>query len=119
MNQKRIKVVAYILVGAIAVGGTSLHSDAAGVSSLLPAAGLALSLEEGSSLKDVKASTKSAAASAEQEKKENLVNSFTKELQDHLLPRRSMRRRLRSRQRSRVIPRWRRKRLKRRRKLLL
>ena len=76
MNQKRIKVAAYILVGAIAVSGTSLHSDAAGVSSLLPAAGLALSLEEGSSLKDVKASTKSAAASAEQEKKENRRNDF-------------------------------------------
>lgn len=82
MNRKRVKVAAYILVGAIAVSGTSVHSDAAGVSSLLPAAGLALSLEEGSSLEDVKASTKSAAASAEQEKKENLVNSFTKEMQD-------------------------------------
>ncbi len=82
MNQKNVKVAAFILIGAIAVNGAPIHSDAASVSSLLPAAGLALSLEEGSSLEDVKASTKSAAASAEQEKKENLVNSFSKEMQD-------------------------------------
>lgn len=76
MKYKNAKLAAYALAGVIAFSGSSIRAEATGVSSLLPAAGLALTLEEGSDQKEVKASAKSTAQSSEKEKKEELVASL-------------------------------------------
>lgn len=76
MNYKNAKLAAYVLAGVIAFSGSSIRAEATGVSSLLPAAGLALTLEEGSDQKELKASAKSTAQSNEKEKKEELVTSL-------------------------------------------
>ncbi len=75
MRQKNVKLAAYILIGTVAVGSISATADATGVSSLLPAAGLALTLEEGSSQEVVRASTKTMEKDKEQEKKDDLTKS--------------------------------------------
>lgn len=76
MIYKNAKLAAYMMVGVIAFSGSSIRAEATGVSSLLPAAGLALTLEEGSEQKEVKASTKSA---EESPKKEEIVTSLKKD----------------------------------------
>ncbi len=53
MRHKNAKLAAYALAGVIAVGGVSVRADATGVSSLLPAAGFALTMEEGSAQEQV------------------------------------------------------------------
>ena len=53
MRHKNAKLAAYALIGVIAVSGTSIRTEATGVSSLLPAAGLALTMEEGSAQEEV------------------------------------------------------------------
>ena len=47
MKRRNAKLAAYILIGTVALSSVSLDVDATGVSSLLPAAGLALTMEEG------------------------------------------------------------------------
>lgn len=76
MRYRNAKLAAYALVGVIAFSGSTIRAEATGVSSLLPAAGLALTMEEGSDQKEVKASAKSTTQSNEKEKKEELVASL-------------------------------------------
>ena len=76
MKHRNAKLVAYALAGVIAFSGSSIRAEATGVSSLLPAAGLALTMEEGSDQKEVKASAKSTSQSTETEKKEEIVTSI-------------------------------------------
>ncbi len=75
MTYKNAKLAAYALAGVIALSGNTLRAEATNVSSLLPAAGLALTLEEGSAQEEVRASTKSSAEEKEKEKKEEIVTS--------------------------------------------
>lgn len=70
MKHKNAKLAAYALVGVLAVGGICVNVDATGVSSLLPAAGLALTMEEGSSQEEV-ASAKDVTPAQAKEKKNN------------------------------------------------
>ena len=70
MKHKNAKLAAYALVGVLAVGGVCVNVDATGVSSLLPAAGLALTMEEGSSQEEV-ASAKDVTPAQAKEKKNN------------------------------------------------
>ena len=74
MTYKNAKLAAYALAGVIAFSGSTIRAEATNVSSFLPAAGLALTLEEGSAQEEVKASAKSA-SSSEKEKKEEIVTS--------------------------------------------
>lgn len=53
MRHKNAKLAAYALIGVIAISGSCVRTEATGVSSLLPAAGLALTMEEGSSQEEV------------------------------------------------------------------
>lgn len=70
MRHKNAKLAAYALVGVLAVGGVCANADATGVSSLLPAAGLALTMEEGSSQEEV-ASARDVTPAQAKEKKNN------------------------------------------------
>ena len=80
MKHNNMKFAAYALVGVIAVGSISVSVDATGVSSLLPAAGLTLTMEEGSAQEEVRASTKSKTDNKEREKeKENKEKKEEKE----------------------------------------
>lgn len=58
MTKKGIKVSACILSTTLLLSGNSMFANATGVSGSLPAAGLGLALEEGSSLKEVKEEVK-------------------------------------------------------------
>lgn len=58
MTKKGIKVSACILSTTLLLSGNSMFVNATGVSGSLPAAGLGLALEEGSSLKEVKEEVK-------------------------------------------------------------
>ncbi len=53
MRHKNAKLAAYALIGVITVSGAAVRTEATGVSSLLPAAGLALTMEEGSAQEEV------------------------------------------------------------------
>ena len=64
MNQKGMKIAACALAGAIVFSGLKFQSGAAGVSSVLPVAGLALVLGEGSSVTQIKEETKQTKAAA-------------------------------------------------------
>ena len=75
MKHQNAKLAAYVLAGVVAFSGSSIRAEATGVSSLLPAAGLALTMEEGSAQTEVKASTKSAATDSEKAKKNAIVTS--------------------------------------------
>ena len=68
MKHNNIKFVAYAVAGVIAAGSISASVDATGVSSLLPAAGLTLTMEEGSAQEEVRAYTKSGAVIGSREK---------------------------------------------------
>ncbi len=74
MRHKNAKLAAYALVGVIALSGSSVRTEATGVSSLLPAAGLALTMEEGSAQEEVASAKDVTAAKAGMKK-----NSSTKE----------------------------------------
>lgn len=50
MNQKNVKLVACALAGAVIITGSGFNTSATGVSSVLPVAGLALALGEGTSI---------------------------------------------------------------------
>ena len=76
MTHKNIRLAAYMLTGVVTFTSFSIPAEATSVSSMLPAAGLALTMEEGSAQEEVKASTKSMAESKEQAKKEILSKSF-------------------------------------------
>lgn len=80
MTHKNIRLAAYMLTGVVTFTSFSIPAEATSVSSMLPAAGLALTMEEGSAQEEVKASTKSMAESKEQAKKEILSKSFKKEI---------------------------------------
>lgn len=82
MKKKNIKITACALAGAIAISGTAFQTDATSVSSFLPAAGLALTLKEGSSQQEIKASAKTVQAGKKKEEKSGLVNSFVEEMQE-------------------------------------
>ena len=58
MTRKGIKVTACVLSTAVLLSSNSLFANAVGISAGLPAAGLGLTLEEGSSLKSVKEEVK-------------------------------------------------------------
>ncbi len=78
MKHKRTKAAAYLLagfVGALSLGGAGIETEAAGVSSLLPAAGLALTMEEGSAMEEVRASVMTGKVSDEQIKRDVLSRS--------------------------------------------
>lgn len=80
MKHKNARLTAYVLVGVMALSGASVKAEATGVSSLLPAAGLALIMEEGSAQEEVKASARSTAADKEEETTDNLTRSFKREI---------------------------------------
>ena len=54
MNQKGIKLITLALTGAILFTGVQISGSAAGTGSVLPVAGLALTLEEGTPYKNIK-----------------------------------------------------------------
>ncbi len=64
MNQTGMKIAACALAGAIVFSGLGFQSGAAGVSSILPVAGLALVLGEGSSVSQIKEDVSQAKATA-------------------------------------------------------
>jgi len=64
MNQIGMKIAACALAGAIVFLGLGFQSGAAGVSSILPVAGLALVLGEGSSVSQIKEDASQAKATA-------------------------------------------------------
>lgn len=70
MTYRNIKLAVYVLAGMIVFGGSTLRAEATSVSALLPAAGLALTLEEGSAQEVVKASTRSVSEEKERIRKE-------------------------------------------------
>ena len=55
MKHRNAKLTACVLTGAMIFSVSSMITDATSVSSFLPAAGLALVMEEGSTLEEVKA----------------------------------------------------------------
>lgn len=72
MKQKGMKIAACVLAGAIVFSGISFESDATGVSSVLPVAGLALVLGEGTSVTNMQIQKKSAEATT--------INPLTKNI---------------------------------------
>ncbi len=64
MNQKGMKIAACAIAGAIVFSGLGFQSGAAGVSAVLPVAGLALVLGEGTSVSQIKEDTKLSKAAA-------------------------------------------------------
>lgn len=81
MKKRNLKLTACALAGAIAISGAAFQTDATSVSSFLPAAGLALTLQEGSPQKEIKASSKNVQTVESTEKKSGLLNSFINEIQ--------------------------------------
>lgn len=71
MKYRNAKLTACVLTGTMIFGVSSMITDATSVSSFLPAAGLALVMEEGSSLEEVKAAAAAmdAVVSNDQEEK--------------------------------------------------
>lgn len=72
MKQKGMKIAACVLAGVIVFSGISFESDATGVSSVLPVAGLALVLGEGTSVTNMQIQKKSAEATT--------INPLTKNI---------------------------------------
>lgn len=79
MKRRNAKLAAYILIGAVALSSASLDADATGVSSLLPAAGLALTMEEGEEVASAK-STSEDRTEKRETKKEETEKTFKKEI---------------------------------------
>ena len=77
MKHKNAKLAAYALVGVIAVAGVSTRADATGVSSLLPAAGFALTMEEGSAQEEVASAKDVTPAQAKERKSGSASKSGT------------------------------------------
>ncbi len=77
MRHKNAKLAAYALVGVIALSGSSVRTEATGVSSLLPAAGLALTMEEGSAQEEVASAKDVTAAKAGMKKNSSAKESNT------------------------------------------
>lgn len=81
MKKRNLKLTACALAGAVAISSAAFQTDATSVSSFLPAAGLALTLQEGSPQKEIKASSKNVQTGESTEKKSGLLNSFVNEIQ--------------------------------------
>ena len=79
MKRQNAKLAAYILIGAVALSSASLDVSATGVSSLLPAAGLALTMEEGEEVASAQTVTESKAQKTETKKNET-DTTFKKEI---------------------------------------
>ncbi len=77
MRHKNAKLAAYALIGVIAISGSCVRTEATGVSSLLPAAGLALTMEEGSSQEEVASAKDVTAAKAGAKKSSSAKESNT------------------------------------------
>ena len=77
MKHKNAKLAAYALIGVIAISGSCVRTEATGVSSLLPAAGLALTMEEGSSQEEVASAKDVTAAKAGAKKSSSAKESNT------------------------------------------
>ncbi|MBO5094599.1 MAG: C40 family peptidase [Lachnospiraceae bacterium] len=78
MKRRNAKLAAYILIGAVALSSASLEADATGVSSLLPAAGLALTMEEGEEVASAKSTSEDKTQKKENKKEED--KTFKKEI---------------------------------------
>ena len=77
MRHNNAKLAAYALIGVIAISGSCVRTEATGVSSLLPAAGLALTMEEGSSQEEVASAKDVTAAKASAKKSSSAKESNT------------------------------------------
>ena len=77
MRHKNAKLAAYALIGVIAISGSCVRTEATGVSSLLPAAGLALTMEEGSAQEEVASAKDVTAAKAGAKKSSSAKESNT------------------------------------------
>lgn len=75
MVQKGIKIAACVLSSAVFLSGNSLLANATSTSSILPAAGFGLTVEEGSSLKTVRADIKYKLKKTESVSDSNLASS--------------------------------------------
>lgn len=82
MKRRNAKLAAYILIGTVALSSVSLDADATGVSSLLPAAGLALTMEEGGEVASAKSASEAKEEKKEtkEDKKEETSKAFKKEI---------------------------------------
>ena len=82
MKHRNAKLAAYILIGTVALSSVSLDVDATGVSSLLPAAGLALTMEEGEEVALAKSTSEDKTEKKETKanKKEETSKTFRKEI---------------------------------------
>lgn len=82
MKRRNAKLAAYILIGTVALSSVSLDADATGVSSLLPAAGLALTMEEGEEVASAKSTSedKTEKKETKENKKEETGKTFKKEI---------------------------------------
>ena len=78
MKHRNAKLTACVLTGAMIFSVSSMITDATSVSSFLPAAGLALVMEEGSTLEEVKAaaSAMDAVVSSDQEEQGSSAVSY-------------------------------------------
>ena len=77
MRHKNAKLAAYALIGVIAISGSCVRTEATGVSSLLPAAGLARTMKEGSSQEEVASAKDVTAAKAGAKKSSSAKESNT------------------------------------------
>lgn len=78
MKYRNAKLTACVLTGAMIFGVSSMITDATSVSSFLPAAGLALVMEEGSTMEEVRAAAAAmdAVVSSDQEEKASTTVSY-------------------------------------------
>jgi len=77
MKHKNAKITACVLTGAIALGSVSMITDATSVSSFLPAAGLALVMEEGYTLEEVRAASASMNAVVSNDESGNTTSAIS------------------------------------------